>query len=216
MLRRFATASVLLWAAAALGADETAPVPKPDVKVGDRWRYRVQTHQTNVPITTYLDTRASFVSPDAILNVESASDGHEGESQFGSDWSVHSIGSLGQVFDPPIRYLNFPLQVGAEHPYVNGLAAQRGSPARTRAEGVVKVLGWEEVSVPAGRLRALKVEAKGSFQRLDTSFRGWQRTVIWYSPEVKRWVKYTFEVGGRGPSNLDLVRDIELVDFKVQ
>jgi hypothetical protein len=96
------------------------------------------------------------------------------------------------------------------------LAAQRGSPARTRAEGVVRVLGWEEVSVPAGKLRALKVEAKGSFQRLDTSFRGWQRTVIWYSPEVKRWAKFTFESGGRSPNQLDLIRSVELVEFKVQ
>lgn len=209
-------AAGLIVAFAATGADETVPVPKPEVKVGDRWRYRVQDHQTNVPTTTYLDTRASFVSPDVILNVETVSDGREGESQFGPDWSIHSIGSLGQVFDPPVRYLNFPLQVGAEAPYVNGLAAQRGSPARTRAEGIVKVLGWEEVSVPAGKLRALKVEAKGSFQRLDTSFRGWQRTVIWYSPEVKRWVKFTFESGGRSPNQFDLIRSVELVEFKVQ
>lgn len=209
-------AAGLFVAFAATGADETAPVPKPDVKTGDSWRYRVSTYQTNVPIVFPLDSRVNFVGPNVIITVETGNDGREYDSQFDSDWSISALGYQGQVFDPPIRFYKFPLQVGAEYPYAHEMVAQKGSPARIRAEGTVKVVGWEDVTVPAGKFRALKIEAKGSFQRLDTNFRGWQRFQQWYVPEVKRLVKSTFESGGRAPNQLDLVRTTELAEFKVQ
>ena len=67
-----------------------------------------------------------------------------------------------------------------------------------------------------GEIRALKVEAKGSFQRLDANIRGWQRFVLWYVPEVKRPVKATIESGTTSPAVLDLNRMTELVEFKGQ
>lgn len=216
LVKAIGIAAGLIVAFAAIGADETAPVPKPAVKTGDSWRYRISTYQTNVPIVFTLESRVSFVGPDIIVTVETGSDGRESDSQFDSEWAISSLGYLGQVFDPPIRFFKFPLQVGAEYPYAFGLAAQKGSPARTRQEGIAKVVGWEDVSVPAGKFRALKFEANGSFQRLDINARGWQRFLLWYVPEVKRFVKSTFESGTRAPNQLDLVRTTELVEFKVQ
>lgn len=215
-LRASGLAVALSCATAVLGADETAPVPKPEVKMGENWRFRVSIYQTNVPIVFSLDSRVSFVGPNIIVAVETGSDGRESDSQFDSEWGISSLGYVGQVFDPPIRFFKFPLQVGAEYPYAYGLAAQKGSPARTRAEGTVKVVGWEDVTVPAGKFRALKVEAKGSFQRLDANIRGWQRFVLWYVPEVKRPVKATIESGTTSPAVLDLNRMTELVEFKGQ
>ena len=150
-LRASGLAVALSCATAVLGADETAPVPKPEVKMGENWRFRVSIYQTNVPIVFSLDSRVSFVGPNIIVAVETGSDGRESDSQFDSEWGISSLGYVGQVFDPPIRFFKFPLQVGAEYPYAYGLAAQKGSPARTRAEGTVKVVGWEDVTVPAGK-----------------------------------------------------------------
>lgn len=206
----------LVFAFAALGADETAPVQKPDVKVGDRWRYQVKEYQSNVPIVSQIDSRISFLGPNAIVMVETGKDGQETDSQLDAEWGVLTVGYLGLVFDPPMRLFKFPLQVGMEYPFAYGLAAARGSPARTKAEGSAKVLGWEDVTVPAGKFRALKVEARAAFQRLDIRANGWQRFVLWYAPEVKRFVRSTVESGGRGPSQLDLVRETELMEFKLQ
>jgi hypothetical protein len=216
LLRVVGAGASLLLAFAVMAADESAPVPKPDVKVGDGWRYRVSMHDSNVPTVIFINSRVSFVAPDAIVAVETGSDGRESDSQFDSEWGVSSLGYLGLVFDPPMKFSKYPLQVGTESPYVYGLAAVRGGPARTRAEGRVKVVGWEDVAVPAGKFRALKIEASGSFQRLDINARGWQRFTLWYVPAVKRFVKSTVESGTRAPNQLDLIRTTELVEFKVQ
>ena len=95
------------------------------------------------------------------------------------------------------------------------LVAQRASPVRSKIEGTVKVVGWEDVVVPAGKFRALKVEAKGTIQRLDAAWSGWNRYDVLYVPEVKRWVKSTYEEGVRGSSPYTK-QELELVEFKVQ
>jgi hypothetical protein len=215
LVKAIGIAAGLIVAFAATGADESAPVQKPDVKVGDHWRYKVSIHQTNVPTVVVFDSRVSFVGPNAIVAVETGSDGKESDSQFDADWGISSLGYVGQVFDPPARFFKFPLQVGAEYPYAYGLAAERGTQAQTKEEGTVKVTGWEDVTVPAGKFRALKLEAKGSFRRLDNNFSGARRIVLWYVPEIKRTAKSTLE-GGRFAANLDMIRTTELVEFKVQ
>jgi hypothetical protein len=216
VLRAAASAAGLVLASAAFAADESVPVPRPDVKVGDSWRSRVSIFQTNLPIVFTVDSRVSFVGPNVIVAVETGRDGRESDSQFDGDWGIVTLGYVGQTFDPPFRFFKFPLQVGAQYPYATGLAAQRGSPARTRAEGTVKVVGWEDVTVPAGKFRALKLEANGTFQRLDISARGWQRFTLWYVPEVKRTVKSTIESSNTSPTVLTLERLTELLEIKVQ
>jgi hypothetical protein len=214
-LQTFVIAALLALSIPVLGADESAPVPKPDVKVGDSWSYRFTEHQTNVPKTSRSTLRVSFAGSGVILTVDSIDDGREHESQYESDWSVVSLGRFGQVFEPPIRLYQFPLQVGAEQMYAYELVAQRGGPARGRAEGRSKVVGWEDVEVPAGKFRALKIEAIGTFRRLDANIFSRQRSTLWYAPEVKRWVKRSFETGPVGQA-LSLNWVTELVEFKVQ
>jgi hypothetical protein len=88
----------------------------------------------------------------------------------------------------------------------------------SRNERVVKVVGWEDVVVPAGRFRALKLVSEGHFQGIDNTFRtGTSRNVIWYVPQVKRWVKITLENrsmsrgGGTGEHSGE-----ELVSYQLQ
>ncbi|HVJ13211.1 MAG TPA: hypothetical protein VNC62_16680, partial [Burkholderiales bacterium] len=71
------------------------------------------------------------------------------------------------------------------------------------------VVGWEEIEVPAGKFRALKVHAEGTYQRLDRPNAGWARNTFWYVPTVKRWVKSLYQ----DPS-LEIVE--ELYFYRVQ
>jgi hypothetical protein len=80
-----------------------------------------------------------------------------------------------------------------------------------------RVVGWEDVETPAGKFKTLKIEAKGTWigdvvarVRTDVAIaanngvaqtarqdivQGAQRAegrvynVVWYAPEIKRWVK---------------------------
>ena len=64
-----ALALALSYASANLGADESAPVQKPEVRVGEWWTYRYTEYPTNVPRLSNYHERVSFVGPNEILTV---------------------------------------------------------------------------------------------------------------------------------------------------
>ena len=51
------------------------------------------------------------------------------------------------------------------------------------------MVGWEDIEVPAGKFRALKVQAEGTFRRSIGPSPDEARNTYWYVPQVKRWVK---------------------------
>ena len=210
-LRLLGAAIFSLLAFSALGADETIPVPKPEVKVGDRWTYRHTDYWTNVTQSTY-EHRITLVEPSVILGVLTAK-GREGESDaaWTSDLNTMATGG-GLVITPHTGFFRFPLKVGASHETTYE-TANRTSPVRSKYVVTMKVVGWEEITVPAGKFRALKIEGNGNFTRLDQNFGGWARFGFWYVPEVKRWVKYTYEDGSNRPYAKD---GHELVEFSIQ
>jgi hypothetical protein len=212
--RALATAVSVLLASAVLAADVSGePIPRPEVKAGDTWTYRQTDFQPAVPrISTYV-VRVTFVGPDEILTINRNG---SRDSQWNADWGAIALGGSGVIHDRPARFLNFPLKAGTSHELTFEVVARRGGTARSRFQQTVRVIGWEDVEVPAGKFRALKVEAKGTFYRLDASFGGWTRHEFWYVPETKRWVKYTYEDGTRGPSSPYAKILEELIEFKVQ
>jgi len=142
------------------------------------------------------------------------------------------------VMSPDSGLFRFPLRPGSRHASTFQVdSTKRGGDAGGRAiQGVstssldleIKVASWEEVVVPAGRFRALRIEAEGRLTRLQSfnpsggpmpSSRGFARIVVWYAPEVRRWVKYTYDdsilqfAGLLSPN--DRLGE-ELVEFKLQ
>lgn len=208
----FAAALIFVLSGVCAG-QSAAPVPRPEVKPGDRWTYRVMDYWTNLPQATY-ELRITYAGPN-LIHAVAARIGVERETdlEFTPEWN-HMIGGDGRVFDPPRRLLRFPLSVGAAYEASWKVVAKPGSSLRVENQVVVKVTGWEEVAVPAGKFRALKVEAKGSWRQLDQTGTGWQRFTIWYVPEVKRWVKWAFEGGAL--SSPQTKEGEELVEFNVQ
>jgi len=56
----------------------------------------------------------------------------------------------------------------------------------------------------------MKVESSGHFQRLDVrGAEGVAHWIVWYVPEVKRWVKITYQGGVSRWGD-------ELIEFKLQ
>ena len=184
-----ATLTLLPTARVALGADETdKPVARPEIRVGDRWSFRRIDKITNRTMYDY-DSRVSFVGPNVIIVVTGVR-GKEGvdDSHWTPEWNPMLV--LGNVITPHGGWFKFPLAVGATHDIA--YTAQRPN-QEFKNERKTTVAGWEEISVPAGKFRALKLEIKGVWQSLTWRGGGTDMTTIWYVPEVKRWVRLDTE-----------------------
>lgn len=213
-LRALVAAAALLLAFSASGADDAgATVAKPQVKVGDRWTYRSTYLVPKRPAFT-TDSRVVSTGPDEIVVVSKQRDKErETDSFYTSEWN--GITTPTMTFTPHLGHFKFPLKVGAS--YVAAWEALlKGSGWNGKFEAPFKVTGWEEITVPAGKFRALKLEGNATYIRLDQPGTGWSRFGYWYVPEVKRFVKYTWETGTGVPTMPDTNLVIELVEFSVE
>ena len=207
-------AAVALLFSCVCAAQPAAPVERPAVKIGDRWTYRRFDYDANQPRGSY-ELRVVLVERGLIL-VVGTQKGKEGESDttFTADWNA--VTTSGRVFNPHTGWFRFPLQVGATYGAKFDVMFPKKEGAEARNERTVKVVGWEEVVVPAGRFRALKIVAEGTFQRLDNpSAFGTSRNVIWYVPEIRRWAKFTLENRPKGRGKGEHSGE-ELVEYHLQ
>ncbi|HET7672116.1 MAG TPA: hypothetical protein VFK84_17040 [Burkholderiales bacterium] len=201
--------AVALVCAAAQAQD----VPRPDVKAGDSWTFRRVDYESNAVSAVFV-TRASFAN-DRVIQLVSNRQGDEKEidSIFTAEWNQVSSANSG-IFEPHQDIFRFPLRPGNTHEARYEVKFPQQGAYQVRHERKVRVVGWEELTVPAGRFRALRVESEGTFQRVDVSLAGRVKEVMWYVPEVKRYAKWTFENHGfRGRIQW---WGFELVDYKVQ
>jgi len=200
---------------AACHAQSSAPIARPEVKVGDRWTYQRMDYGANQARGRY-EMQVVFADR-GVIQVVSTQKFKEEEidTTYTADWNAVSTAS--RVFYPHTDWLRFPLRIGAT--YRTGydtVVAKKGW--KTRNEREVTVVGWEEVTVLAGKFRALKIVSDGRFERLDKALSGTSRNVMWYVPEIKRWAKVTLEnrpARGQGKGRGEYTGE-ELVDYKLQ
>jgi hypothetical protein len=84
---------------------------------------------------------------------------------------------------PPLPWFNWPLQVGRRWEYQGVLEDQQ---RKDLVRDSYKVVGVEEVQVPAGTFRAVKIVREAGSSIVDQ---------YWYAPDVGWYVKW---VGQRG------------------
>jgi hypothetical protein len=193
MNRRDTTAVLLALCAAPFAsvAWDDQPVKRPYVERGDCWSYKAKNYNNRGPIEDY-ETCITFV--DAAKNVMLGvitvkSDGREIDTSSTLEWAYVTGGS-GQIFSQPARMLHFPLRVGDSYTVEYDVQAPLiVTEHLAKHKWNVKVVGWEEVTVPAGTFHALKIEGEGSYQRLDRGFTAKESFSRWYVPEVNRWVR---------------------------
>ena len=183
----------LLVAASAGRASETIAVP--NVRVGDKWVMQgTDTWPKNNKEATWKVERL-------VVKVEGSLATWKYENrpplQPGSGENRYDVAS--QVIlrdyvsgkDEPTR---FPLAVGNEWRYEYSAKTSSGI---VRNDIKAKVVGWEDVTVPAGTFRVLRIEHEGSWSR-DTDFArdGIIRSLTapveityWYAPAAKTIVK---------------------------
>jgi hypothetical protein len=198
--------AILLLAFPALCAAQFSnTVAKPEVKVDDRWLYRRSDHRYEPPVLLY-ELRVTFVDQRAIHTVL-ARQGRprDSDATWTPEWNgVTSVDD--GVVTIKAGLMQFPLTVGGAYDAQWDMRRPRVGSFHARHARLVKVVGWEEVEVPAGKFNALKLVAEGTWQRLDGKGKasGWSRNTVWYVPEVKRWVKTLYE-DAQGKTGEELV-----------
>ncbi|MFM2084557.1 MAG: hypothetical protein RLY95_1375 [Pseudomonadota bacterium] len=84
--------------------------------------------------------------------------------------------------------LRFPLEVGKTWSFAYKFLGKKDSV--TEIKQTAKVKGWETITVPAGRFRAMRVEHDGRYSKTEngSSWGGRIQEVFWYSPIARRIV----------------------------
>ena len=193
---------------------QTENVAKPDVKVGDSWTYN---RTTNSPVGGgFRQSRVVQVNDKAIQVVVTDATGKESDETYTSEWNP--VGGAFGVFYPYVGLFQFPIRIGSSYQFQFELVPALATNVRTPYAHTAKVVGWEEVQVPAGKFRAVKIETRGTWRNLERHTEGTARFVVWYVPQVRRLAKLTYEETVRTGSELKPVLRIadELIAFKLE
>ena len=179
------------------GAALAQTVEAPKYKQGESWTYRVVNEKGPDRHEGHDEFIVSRVGADTIVvDVRTAGSAvAKSEVMFGADWSkLRSVNGVETVVNRPFA---FPLEVGKSWK----VEFTELNPSRQKLRQTVslpyKVVGWEDVTVPAGTFKALKIEADGRWsadiaeRNVGASRKTGGRIYrcFWYVPEVRRWVK---------------------------
>lgn len=202
------------WAAGALAQATAEIAAKPLVKAGDRWVY--QRHDL---LRDKLIEKAEFavaaVAGDAVdlrrtpLGADSKPDAGKSET-FRFDWGRGIRTSVVESGD--YRYLDFPLQAGKQWSYKYRRPSSGSGPS-TDFDAKVEVKGWQEVTVPAGKFRALLVRHAGEFKPTSGVGTGTYQMDVWYAPQARRIVKEEFQ--GYVEGQVSVKFRTELVEYQL-
>jgi uncharacterized caspase-like protein len=160
------------------------PVARPEIAVGDRWRFQV----------TDLYSRSM---QDVVIEVQSVTEnriytqgaqGTQGASiqVWDRHWNLLRDGNI--EYSSPYPALQFPLTVGKK--WSNEIKYEHMG-GDWRQQSTANIVGWEKLKVPAGIFDVLKIEIRGHWRhehvRFNTS--GTVSEVLYYAPQTGNFIK---------------------------
>lgn len=195
------TLKLLLFVSLAFLAEctfaQTAPsvVEHPDIKVGDSWTYQLTNDWRSVVKDTYTFMVSAVSDKEIQLTRKS--------EKTGATVTVAETPDLNALVkaDPDgsiVRYspnngaYSFPLNVGKTWEAKADWTTDGRSGSYSLA---TKVVGWEQVTVPAGTFTALKITKAGYYRATNgqNSGSGKIHMTLWYAPAVKGMVEMQYE-----------------------
>ena len=182
--------------------DSSSPVPHPSVKVGDSYIYESRDPANIEPLITTKRTVTS-IDNEIVLSmvVVNNKNAKPRKLYFNRDWNLvrsRNADNSGLDYSPPIKYYEFPLLSGKKWQQTSTETDIKTG--KTRTHKVTGVVGdWEEISVPAGNFRAIKVILETEVINSATGQRMGGSDISWYVPEIRRSVKsITKDQNGKG------------------
>lgn len=183
-------------------AQEVMPVQRPEVKVGETWTYVVLDWYTK-------QTKAEWTFEvvgvdDSYIKTELRRYGNNSTRTYGRDWSPSG----------GFQQLSFPLEVGKK--WKSQYSYNDPNCGRVTDDLEAEVKGWEDIEVPAGKFRALRIEHNGFYTGpLPGCGAGRKNRWFWYVPSIKRYVRAE-ERAYTPQGQLGFGEVFELKAFKVQ
>jgi hypothetical protein len=167
--------ATLLLSAGRAFSQEATPVSQPEVKVGETWTYVQMDFYSKTPRGEWLFEVVAV--DDTSIKTDLKRDGGISSRTYGRDWSISKDFSL----------FNFPLDIGKK--WASKTSYESPECGRATDELIAEVKGWEDVEVPAGKFRALRIEHNGNYTgpRCGSGRKNWW---YWYAPSIKRFVRY--------------------------
>ena len=183
--------------AAAAATNRTDLAVRPDFKVGDYWEWQVTDNRSKAILERVKYTVRR------VGNVVSLSTGDRPASSI--EWNLDGMmiadadKGLTRSYRTPL--LVWPLEVGKKWQVIYDWTIPLGGRGQTKQDA--EVVAFEEVSTPAGKYNAYRIELKGYFYGIVISNRGfdssrssgYQREVIWFAPQVGQIVKHDLDDG---------------------
>jgi hypothetical protein len=165
---------------------------RPEVRVGDQWKYQVTDLFTNlkstavVEVATVTDNRIYTRSAQATLATTDLTAAAGTVDVWDRQWNQLRSGDT--EYSPFYPAFQFPLETGKKW---SGRVTYEGGGGITLTHQVtVEVIGWERVTVPAGTFDAIKIASRGHFHATGTAEgSGSINDAVWYAPAIHQFVK---------------------------
>lgn len=162
-------------------APKTRPVSlgsAPRFAVGDTWTWRVNDHLNRGQ--RMLTLKVTEIRDDEVVfNNTSITD-------LNGNLIRHPQGDRMRKYTPSTLFYLFPMTQGASWTLKH---TDEAGDRITDVEVQISVKGEEEVSTPAGKMKAIKVERIGNWRQRKTGSTGISAWTYWYTAQVKRWVR---------------------------
>jgi hypothetical protein len=156
-----------------------SPFAPPVFVPGDTWTYRVRNLNEE-------SERRITMSVKEVRSTQVVWNGNQTSDLFGN-FTRSKSGESWRTFEPSAHLYVFPLNPGARVSLNNEETVDGKRVFDNRIE--LAVLGEEQVVLPAGTFRAVKIERKVNWKQRDKPANSGTNTwTIWYSGEAKRWI----------------------------
>jgi WD40 repeat protein len=168
-------------------------VGPPDIKIGDTYIIASQ-YPDNPSLNNTTERKVLAINEGKLIvaskNVKSMTDKPR-TLQFTSEWNLMSSRNPdGSGFDyaPPLKYFAFPLYPGKTWKQITRETDIKTGAVREHTLSAT-VGDWEDVSVPAGTFRAIKITIQTELLDRATGRKSTGTDVSWYAPTLRRSVR---------------------------
>lgn len=200
-------------------AQNASPVERPDIKVGDRWVYRSTDLWTNEEIAR-VEFKVVAIRGDNMV-LDRTTTASKVAADVGRSARKDADRSTWTLLDPNVNSgrrltLAFPLEIGKTWEFEYSTKRPNGTIVIHKRSA--RVEAWEDVEVPAGKFRALRVVHSGRSElRAATGpfSSGNVSETLWYAPALRAIVKREFHDTVGHLRTRDQVRD-ELTAYDIK